>query len=133
LIPLDDMPRTLSWTLAATLSLCLAAAAAHAQQQPLNLSPQDATPEAPSPQLTVFPHSDTTRWLIAGQANIIFQAHPGFHSPYEGPNSLLSRGEYKVSLLGTLYSGFQLNPHPGTRPKPSSILNPPADAASPRP
>jgi high affinity Mn2+ porin len=106
------MPRTLSWTLAATLSLCLAAAAAHAQQQPLNLSPQDATPEAPSPQLTVFPHSDTTRWLIAGQANIIFQAHPGFHSPYEGPNSLLSRGEYKVSLLGTLYSGFQLNPHP---------------------
>ena len=67
-------------------------------------------PDAPSP--TTFPHPDQTRYYIAGQANIIFQAHAPFHSPYAGPNSLLARGEYKPSLLGTLYLGYQLNNHP---------------------
>ncbi|HEV2619550.1 MAG TPA: carbohydrate porin [Acidobacteriaceae bacterium] len=57
---------------------------------------------------TLFPHSDTTRYFIAGQANIIFQAHAPFHSPYQGANSLLARGEYKTSLLGTLYLGAEL-------------------------
>ena len=75
-------------------------------------SPQQATPDAPSAQLTMFPHSNSTRYILSGQANIIFQAHPGFHSPYSGTNSLLARGEYKPSLLGTLYTGYQLNPHP---------------------
>lgn len=62
--------------------------------------------------LTIFPHNDDSRYLISGQANIIFQAHPGFHSPYEGTNSLLARGEYKTSLIGTLYLGFKLNANP---------------------
>ncbi len=57
---------------------------------------------------TIFPHSDKTRWLLAGQANIIFQAHGPFHSPYQGTNSLLARGEYKTSLLGTIYTGYEL-------------------------
>ncbi len=61
---------------------------------------------------TMFPHPQTTRWVISGQANIIFQSHGPFHSPYEGPNSLLSRGEYKTSLLGTIYTGFELNTNP---------------------
>ena len=52
------------------------------------------------------------RYLISGQANIIFQAHGPFHSPYEGVNSLLSRGEYKTSLIGTFYLGYQLNKNP---------------------
>jgi len=75
-------------------------------------------PEAPSPAdetaPTMFPHSETSRFYIAGQANIIFQAHGPFHSPYEGPNSLLARGEYKPSLLGTLYLGAQLRRDPRT-------------------
>jgi hypothetical protein len=62
--------------------------------------------------LTVFPHSDNTRYFIAGQANIIFQAHAPFHSPYQGPNSLLPRGEYKTSLIGTLYLGAELLRNP---------------------
>jgi len=62
--------------------------------------------------LTVFPHPDSARFLVSGQANIIFQAHPGFHSPYSGPNSLLARGEYKTSLLGTLFTGYQLVQNP---------------------
>jgi hypothetical protein len=60
----------------------------------------------------MFPHPDTTRYFIAGQANIIFQAHGPFHSPYEGTNSLLARGEYKPSLVGTLFMGFELVRNP---------------------
>jgi high affinity Mn2+ porin len=75
-------------------------------------TPQDATPDAPAPQLTVFPHPDTARYLLSGQANIVFQAHPGFHSPYEGTNSLLSRGEYKTSLVGTLFLGYEVVKNP---------------------
>jgi hypothetical protein len=75
--------------------------------------PAEAPPEAQeAPALTMFPHPDTTRYFIAGQANIIFQAHGPFHSPYQGTNSLLSRGEYKTSMLGTTYLAYQLNPNP---------------------
>ena len=58
--------------------------------------------------LTMFPHSETAPWLVAGQTNIIFQAHPSFHSPYQGKNSFQGAGEYKTSLLGTLFLGYQL-------------------------
>lgn len=61
---------------------------------------------------TIFPHADSSRYLISGQANIIFQAHAPFHSPYESMNSLLGRGEYKTSLIGTVFTGFEANPHP---------------------
>ena len=57
--------------------------------------------------LTMFPHRDAAPWYLAGQANVIFQAHPPFHSPYEGVNTLHGAGEYKTSLLGTLFLGFQ--------------------------
>ena len=79
-----------------------------------------ARPDAPEPNategeaLTMFPHPDGSRYFIAGQANIIFQAHGPFHSPYHGPNSLLSRGEYKPSLLGTLFLAAQLRRDPHT-------------------
>jgi high affinity Mn2+ porin len=70
-------------------------------------------PEAPdpatSPELTMFPHPENAPYYIAGQANIIFQGHGGFHSPYSGPNSLLGGAEYKTSLLGTLFLGLQLH------------------------
>ena len=69
---------------------------------PKPASASSGTPEQ-TPALTMFPHPDTTRYFIAGQANIIFQSHGPFHSPYEGTNSLLSRGEYKTSMLGTTY------------------------------
>src|SRR6202007_138939 len=62
----------------------------------------------PPEMVTMFPHSETAPWFVTGQANIIFQAHPNFHSPYQGPNSLHGAGEYKTSLLGTLYLGYQL-------------------------
>ena len=62
----------------------------------------------PGERLTIFPHDAEAPWYVAGQANIIFQAHPSFHSPYQGTNSLHGAGEYKTSLLGTLYLGYQL-------------------------
>lgn len=63
--------------------------------------------EAQGHLLTMFPHPESTTWYVAGQTNIIFQSHGPFHSPYQGPNSFLPRGEYKTSLLGTLYTAVQ--------------------------
>ncbi|MGB8481496.1 MAG: carbohydrate porin [Acidobacteriaceae bacterium] len=70
---------------------------------PLNTPPPDET------QLTFFPHSDTARYWISGQANSIFQLHGNFHSPYQGPNSFTAPLEYKASEVGTLYLAYQLN------------------------
>jgi hypothetical protein len=97
-------------TLRALLIPCLLTGIAARAQLPEAPPHQDE--DTPQPLLTVFPHSDSARWLLSGQANIIFQAHPGFHSPYSGPNSLLARGEYKTSMVGTLYMGFELNANP---------------------
>jgi hypothetical protein len=74
--------------------------------------PGAAAPQPPQPNtavVTMFSHPDGARCLLSGQANIVFQAHPGFHSPYQDTNSLLPRGEYKVSLVGTLFAGLQLH------------------------
>jgi hypothetical protein len=103
----------------AALALLIVSFVANAQQ--LNLTDgrpgqSNKLPEAPTPAddtaPTMFPHSDDWRFYIAGQANIIFQAHGPFHSPYEGTNSLLGRGEYKPSLLGTLFLGAQVVTNP---------------------
>jgi high affinity Mn2+ porin len=78
-------------------------------QHPSEPSPE-SMPDQGAP--TIFSHSDTSRYLVGGQANIIFQAHAPFHSPYEGTNSFLSRGEYKTSMIGTLYTAYELNANP---------------------
>ncbi|HEX5235453.1 MAG TPA: carbohydrate porin [Silvibacterium sp.] len=80
--------------------------------------PSPAPPPAP---VTVFPHPDNTRWYLAGQANVIGQAHPNFHSPYEGANSFHAGGEEKASLVETLYAGFQ--PHRNLRYNTDFILD----------
>ncbi len=98
-------------TIAAILLLAISLAA-NAQEQgliddrpgrPAKLPEAPAPADEPAP--TMFPHSETSRFYIAGQANIILQADGPFHSPYEGTNSFIGRGEYKTSLLGTLYLG----------------------------
>jgi high affinity Mn2+ porin len=67
-------------------------------------------PEAPSPNeaLTLFPHSDTSRYWISGQANIVFQWHPSFPAAYSGPNSLRNITESATSKVYTLYLGYEL-------------------------
>jgi high affinity Mn2+ porin len=100
-----------------TLALCLfAGLMAQAQKDPVSQADTDAggPPESVNnePQLTMFDHPANQAWLISGQANIIFQADPPFHSPYEGRNSFIARGEYKTSMVGTLFTGLQLHPNP---------------------
>ena len=81
---------------------------------PKPVPPQTNPPaEAQGPATpAMFTHPDKTRFFIAGQANIIFQAHAPFHSSYAAANSLLGRGEYKTSLLGTLFLGAELVRNP---------------------
>jgi hypothetical protein len=113
---LKDSMQALAALLLLTLSL-----AGHAQELlPADPDPHPSKPAAaPKPStlatdspLTIFPHPENAPYLISGQANIILQGHGPFHSPYEGTNSLLSRGEYKTSLLGTLFLGAQVNRNP---------------------
>jgi hypothetical protein len=80
--------------------------------QPTRIRPVAPVAAEQTTAPTIFPHSDGTRYFVAGQANIIFQSHGPFHSPYEGTNSLLGRGEYKTSLIGTLYMGVELVRNP---------------------
>jgi high affinity Mn2+ porin len=99
-----------SLTILFSLSLSLFAHAQAYNPDP----PKPNLPDAPSADAptTMFPHPENARYYIAGQANIVFQGHPPFHSPYDGPNSLQARGEYKTSLVGTLFLGLQLNRNP---------------------
>src|ERR1700760_592169 len=97
--------------------LCAVAVSACAAQSAQTSAPQSGSADAaqssaPAEPVTMFPHPDSAPYLLSGQANIIFQAHPGFHSPYDGTNSMLARGEYKVSMVGTLFTGFELNKNP---------------------
>lgn len=57
---------------------------------------------------TLFPHSESSRFWISGQANIIFQWHPPFPAKFSGTNSLRSHAENATSKLYTLYTGIQL-------------------------
>jgi hypothetical protein len=79
------------------------------QDSPPQAAPAQAEPPQ-DPALTMFPHSETSRYWISGQANSIFQMHGRFHSPYEGANSLRDTFEYKASEVATLYLGYELRP-----------------------
>lgn len=57
---------------------------------------------------TFLKHPDDTRWWLSAQVNAIFQAQPGFHDPYEGDNSFRSSDNTALSLVGTIYAGFEI-------------------------
>jgi len=57
----------------------------------------------------MFPHLETDRVWLSGQANFIFQTHPPFHAAYSGQNSLNPNYEKATSRVLTLYTGVQLN------------------------
>jgi hypothetical protein len=107
MLPLPFLCRRLA-TLAGLAAGLVFGLAGSAAAQATDAAPQAQAPADPA----MFPHPDSTRYFIAGQANIIFQSHGPFHSPYEGANSLLARGEYKTSLVGTLFMGFELVRNP---------------------
>jgi hypothetical protein len=97
--------------LACAWSLVVGLAAAQTNDSlPSAPGPQPAAVQPPAqedPVLTMAPHPEGGRYWLSGQANIIFQGHLPFHSPYEGTNSFLARGEYKASEVGTLYTAFR--------------------------
>jgi hypothetical protein len=84
--------------------------------EPAGIRAQETAPEAavtnPSPGgeslLTMFPHPESGRFWISGQANFITQYHPTFHSPYSGPNSLSAEAQDATSHVFTLYTGIRL-------------------------
>jgi high affinity Mn2+ porin len=53
-------------------------------------------------------HLIADRFWLSGQANLIFQAHGPFHSPYQGTNSLIGTGETANSRVFTLFTGLKL-------------------------
>ena len=73
--------------------------------------PGDTSPASREPQdasiVSMAPHHGNDRYWLSGHANIIIQGDLPFHSLYQGTNSFLSRGEYKTSLLGTLYTALR--------------------------
>jgi len=63
---------------------------------------------ADDPAVTMFPHSETARYWISGQTNIIFQYKPSFHAKYTGTNSLRPEAQDATSNVSTLFLGYQL-------------------------
>ena len=94
------------------LVLAVLANGVNARAQDLPTAPQPQTPATEAPDsgssVTLFPHSETSRWWISGQANIVLQWHAAFHSPYSGPNSFRGFGENATSKVYTLFTGFAL-------------------------
>jgi hypothetical protein len=66
---------------------------------------------AEDPPVTIFPHSETSRFWISVQINTIFQWHPSFRAKYSGDNSLKAKSENATSSVLTLYTGVQLTKH----------------------
>ncbi len=57
---------------------------------------------------TLAPHPEDARWWLSGQANAILQLQPGFHDPYDGPNSFRSDNHAELSIVGTIYAGYEI-------------------------
>jgi len=52
-------------------------------------------------------HPDAAWWLSA-QLNSILQAQPGFHSPYQGDNSLRPKDHSAISFVATVFAGYEV-------------------------
>jgi high affinity Mn2+ porin len=90
------------------------AAPAHDSDTPAQQTGGDAptAPASTEPEsedmLTLFPHSETSRYWISGQANIILQWHGKFPAAYSGTNSFTPAAENATSKVYTLYLGYEL-------------------------
>ncbi len=73
-------------------------------------APDAASDSNPTDTLTLFPHSDKSRYWISGQANVVLQWHGAFPAKYTGTNSLRPEAENGTSKVYTLYLGYELTP-----------------------
>ena len=85
------------------LALPLAVIAAAQSPDPPSSAPQPND----APVVTMAPHPDDKSWWLSGQANFITQGDLPFHSPYQGKNSFIGRGEYKTSMVGTVFTAWR--------------------------
>jgi high affinity Mn2+ porin len=100
------------FVLALTVALVVMVPQARAQSQSelsASSSPRDEPSASDDPVVTMFPHSQTTRWWVSGQSNIITQWHPSFDAKYSGANSFRAHPEHATSNISTLYTGVQLS------------------------
>jgi high affinity Mn2+ porin len=81
-----------------------------------NRAAQSEQASAPAPEatndndpVTLFPHSESSRYWISGQSNIVLQWHDSFPAKYSGPNSLNAHPENGTSKVFTLYLGYQVS------------------------
>ena len=70
-------------------------------------APQETSDADPVPAM--FPHPESDRVWLSGQANFIFQTHPQFHALYSGKNSLSPNYEKATSRVLTLYTGYRFS------------------------
>ena len=104
----------LVWLLLAWLSVTSEAQAQSAPPDSPQQSPQAQQQGVPAPTdpdadaLTMFPHSETSRYWISGQANVILQWHPKFPAQYTGTNSLTPEAQSATTHVLTLYAGYEL-------------------------
>jgi len=78
-------------------------------QTPAQSAPVPADDSSSDGPPTLFPHFESDRIWLSGQANIITQWHPAFHSPYQGPNSLSPEAQDASSRVLTLLTGLRIN------------------------
>jgi high affinity Mn2+ porin len=93
-------------TMAAT---CIIPACAQQPDAPPAASADDPPSNANGDPEAMLPHFKDSRFWLSGQMNFIFQAHPGFHAGYSGPNSLSPHYDKATSRVMTLYTGVRLN------------------------
>jgi high affinity Mn2+ porin len=113
-------PAQIARLILCALLVCVAAPRLASAQAPAQSSPQSARTEPTATSdssadnsqadntLTLFPHSDTSRYWISGQANVILQWHPTFPAKYSGKNSLKAAAENDTSKVYTLFLGYEL-------------------------
>lgn len=92
--------------------LLLTAGGLYGQDPPRVPGTASANTEAEAssdPLPTMFPHLETDRVWLSGQANFILQTHPPFHAAYSGKNSVDPNYEKATSRVLTLYTGVRLN------------------------
>ncbi len=89
------------------LSSALAAQAPGGAPSTTANQPAQADSGSSDPE-TLFPHTETGRYWISGQANVILQGHPAFRAEYSGPHSLTNWAQTSTTHVLTLYTGYQL-------------------------
>jgi hypothetical protein len=91
----------------------LAARATPPQSGGIGRKPGDMSPVGREPQdapiVSMAAHPENGRYWLSGQANFILQGDLPFHSLYEGTNSFINQGAYKVSMLGTFFTAARRN------------------------